>query len=92
MVGIDPGDESPDRPLIEFHDQLGRTVVFTSHLGVNATTRTIGAQVEIMFDPAHPRRAREVGRVWAKAYHMLFLVLFVGFFAFATMMARDAVY
>ena len=92
VVGIDPGDESPDRPLIEFSDQSGVKVVFTSHLGVNATTRTIGAQVDIVFDPLHPRRAREVGRAGAKAGYLIFLGFFVGFLAFGTVMASQAIY
>lgn len=92
VVGIDPGDESPDRPIIEFHDQSGRKVIFTSYRGVNAKTGTIGARVDIVFDPLRPKRAREAGLTGILSLHFLFLVFFVGAMAFATVMAKDAIY
>ena len=92
VVGIDPGDETPDRPLIEFRDQSGRVVVFRSYLGVNETTATIGAPVDIVFDPLHPKRAREVGRAGAKAYHLIFVLVFIVMLAGATVMAKYAIY
>lgn len=92
VIGIDPGDEAPDRPIIEFTDHLGRTVVFTSYLGVNDTTRGVGSSVEIVFDPHRPSRAREVGRPLGKTYHYLFLVFFVCFMALGTVLAKDAIY
>ena len=92
VVGIDPGDETADRPIIEFHDQAGRAVVFTSQLGVNATTGTIGARVDILFDPLHPKRAREAGRTGAKAGYLIFLAIFIGFMTFGTVMAKYAIY
>ena len=92
VVGIDPGDESADRPIIEFRDQAGRAVTFTSHLGVNDTTGTIGAKVEILFDPLHPKRAREVGRTGAKVGYLVFLAFFIGFMIFGTVMAKYAIY
>ena len=92
VVGIDPGDEAPDRPIIEFRDQMGRDISFTSHLGVNATTERIGAPVDIVFDPVHPKRAREVGRASAKAYHLIFVAFFIVTLAGATVMAKYAIY
>ncbi len=92
VVGIAPGNESSDRPKIEFRDQSGRVVVFTSHLGVNAETGTIGAPVDIVFDPQRPKRAREVGRSGAKAYHLIIVAVFIVMLAFATVMSKDAVY
>jgi hypothetical protein len=92
VVGIDPGDESADTPIIEFRDQAGRAVTFTSHLGVNGTTGTIGAKVDILFDPLHPKRAREVGRTGAKVGYLVFLAFFIGFMIFGTMMAKHAIY
>ncbi len=92
VMGIDPGDETPDRPLIEFRDQSGRMVVFRSHLGVNETTGTIGARVDIVFDPMHPKWAREVGRTGAKAYHLIFVAVFIVMLACATVMAKYAIY
>jgi hypothetical protein len=92
VVAIDPGDEAPDRPKIEFRDQSGRAVVFISHLGVNAATANIGAKVDIVFDPLHPKRAREAGRAGAKAYRLVFLAVFIGFMIFGTVMAKDAIY
>jgi hypothetical protein len=92
VVGIDLGDETDDRPIIEFLDQTGKAVVFTSHLGVNATTGTVGAKVHILFDPLHPKRAREIGRFGAKAYYLGFLAVFIGMMIFATVMAKYAIY
>lgn len=92
VIGIDPGDESPDRPIIEFRDHAGSKVVFTSHLGVNATTGTLGAKVDILFDPLHPKHAREVGRSWAKAGYLVFLAVFIGLMIFGTVMAKYAIY
>lgn len=92
VVAIDLGDEADDRPIIEFLDQAGRAVTFTSHLGVNATTGTVGAKVDITFDPLHPKRAREIGRFGAKAYHLVFLGVFIGMMIFATVMAKYAIY
>jgi hypothetical protein len=92
VVAIDPGDETDDRPIIEFLDQTGRTVTFISHLGVNATTGTIGAKVDILFDPLHPKRAREVGRIGAKAGYLVFLAIFIGFMIFGIVMAKYAIY
>jgi hypothetical protein len=92
VVGIDPGDESPDRPVIEFRDHSGRKVVFTSYRAVNAMTATIGAPVEVVFDPLRPKRAREAGKTDLLSLHFVFLVFLVGAMVFATVMARDAVY
>ena len=92
VVGIEIGDETADRPMIEFLDQTGRAVTFTSHLGVNATTGAVGAKVDILFDPLHPKRAREIGRFGAKAYYLVFLAFFIGFMIFGTVMAKYAIY
>jgi hypothetical protein len=92
VVGIDPGDESPDRPIIEFRDHTGRKVVFTSYRAANAMTATIGAPVEVVFDPLHPKRAREAGKTDLLSLHFVFLVFMVGAMVFATVAARDAVY
>ena len=78
--------------MIEFRDQSGRVVVFRSYLGVNETTATIGASVDIVFDPMHPKRAREVGRAGAKAYHLIFVLVFIVMLAGATVMAKYAIY
>src|SRR5262245_50455544 len=79
VVGIDPGDESPDRPIIRFNDVSGREFTFTSELSCNDTTRTIGAKVDVDYNPAKPRRAREAGRPVSKLVHLAFLALFIGF-------------
>jgi len=92
VIGIDRGDEAPDQPIIEFRDLSGNPVVFTSHLFVNATTRVVGAKVDIVFDPHHPKRAREVGRTGAKTYHLVHLAVIIAFLVFAAVMARDAIY
>lgn len=92
VVGIDPGDEAPDTPIIEFRDDRGNPVVFRSLYGCTAETGQLGAKVPIVFDPRKPTRVREIGRGGAKAYHVGFLVLFVILLGFATWAAKDAIY
>ena len=92
VIDIDPGDETADRPIIEFRDERGNPVVFTSHLGVNAMTGTVGARVDILFDPVEPRRAREIGRNGAKAAYLVFLAFFIACMVFGTVMAKYAIY
>jgi hypothetical protein len=82
VVGIDPGDESPDRPIIQFRDVLGRSQEFVSSLGCNAATRTVGAPVDIIYDPLKPKRARERGRPLSRVLLLAFW-LFLGAFPFA---------
>jgi hypothetical protein len=79
VVGIDPGDESPDRPIIRFRDASGREFTFTSTLGCNDTTRTIGAKVDVDYDPAKPGRAREAGRPVSSLLYLAFLTFLAGF-------------
>ena len=79
VVGIDPGDESPDRPIIRFRDASGREFTFTSTLSCNDTTRTIGAKVDVDYDPIKPARAREAGRPVSKLLYLAFLTLLTGF-------------
>jgi hypothetical protein len=79
VVGIDPGDESPDRPIIRFKDASGREFTFTSTLDCNDTTRMIGAKVDVDYDPVKPRCAREAGRPVSKLLYLAFLTLFVAF-------------
>ncbi|PBC03145.1 DUF3592 domain-containing protein [Mesorhizobium sp. WSM3860] len=71
VVGIDKSGDGPDTPVIEFADRLGTTWRFESHLPVNGTTRNVGAPVDVMYDPLHPKRAREVGRPLMKAIHLV---------------------
>ncbi len=92
VIDIYRGDETANRPIIQFHDQAGKAVVFTSHLGVNAATGMVGAKVDIIFDPQHPKRAREVGRTGAKTVHLVVLAFFIAFMIFGTMMAKDAIH
>jgi hypothetical protein len=79
VVGIDPGDESPDRPIIRFKDASGREFTFTSTLGCNDTTRTIGAKVDVDYDPLKPGRAREAGRPVSSFLYLAFLIFLAGF-------------
>ena len=79
VVGIDPGDESPDRPIIRFRDASGREFTFTSALSCNDTTRTIGAKVDVDYDPVKPGRAREAGRPMSKLLYLAFLIFLAGF-------------
>lgn len=70
VIGIDKSSDGPDTPIIEFADRLGKTWRFGSHLPVNGTTGNVGAVVEVIYDPLHPKRAREVGRLLMKAVHL----------------------
>jgi Protein of unknown function (DUF3592) len=79
VIGIDPGDESPDRPIIRFRDASGREFTFTSTLGCNDITRIIGAKVDVDYDPAKPGRAREAGRPMSKLFYLAFLIFLAGF-------------
>lgn len=78
VVGIDPGDESPNRPIIRFKDVSGREFTFTSVLSCNDTTRRIGAQIEVDYDPAKPSRAREAGRPVAELLYLALLTFITG--------------
>jgi hypothetical protein len=69
VVKIDMSDDSPSTPTIEFTDRLSKVWRFESHLPVNDLTGSLGAAVEVMYDPLHPNRAREVGRPIMKAAH-----------------------
>ncbi|MDG4856057.1 MULTISPECIES: hypothetical protein [unclassified Mesorhizobium] len=71
VIGIDKSSDGPDTPIIEFADRLGKTWRFYSHLPVNRTTGNVGAAVEVIYDPLHPKRAREVGRPLMKAVHLV---------------------
>ena len=79
VVGIDPGDEAPDRPIIRFKDTSGQEFTFTSALSCNDITRTIGAKVDVDYDPLKPRRAREAGRPVSKLLYLAFLTFLAGF-------------
>ena len=79
VVGIDPGDEAPDRPIIRFKDASGQEFTFTSTLGCNDTTRIIGAKVDVDYDPVKPRRAREAGRPVSSLSYLAFLTFLAGF-------------
>ena len=79
VVGIDPGDEAPDRPIIRFKDASGREFTFTSPLSCNDTTRTIGAKVDVDYDPVKPRRAREAGRPVSRLLYLALLIFLTGF-------------
>jgi len=78
VVDIDKSDDGRDTPIIEFADRLGRTWRFTSYLPVTRTTGSIGATVEVKYDPLHPKRAREVGRPLTKAAHAAVWYAIVG--------------
>ena len=78
VVGIDPGDESPDRPIIRFKDASGRDFTFTSDLSCNDTTRRIGVTVEVDYDPVKPSRVREAGRPIAKLLYIAVLTFITG--------------
>ena len=92
VIGLDPGDGGPDRPIVRFKDTSGKEFVVTSHLGVNRQTGSVGAQIEMVYDPNDPRRAREAGRLGAKQFYLAFLVFFVAALAAAAWGAQYAIY
>lgn len=69
VVKIDMSDDGPSTPTIEFADRLGKIRRFDSNLPVNDATGSVGAEVEVMYDPLHPNRAREAGRPLMKMAH-----------------------
>ncbi|RAZ90718.1 hypothetical protein DPM33_10400 [Mesorhizobium hawassense] len=71
VVDIAKSGEYSDNPIIEFADSSGRTWRFESPLPVNKMTRNVGAPVDVIYDPLHPKRAREVGRRLTKAIHLV---------------------
>lgn len=84
VVKIDTSGDAPYTPTIEFTDASGRARRFDSNLPVSRATDTIGAEVAVMYDPANPKRAREVGRPFAKVFHnAVWYTIIVGLFAAA---------
>jgi hypothetical protein len=75
VISIDESDEVSS-PRIGFRDERGRPYEFDSPLGVNRRTGVIGGEVEVIYDPLHPKRAREANRV---PLRMLTAVLWYGF-------------
>jgi hypothetical protein len=71
VVAIDTSGDGPYIPTIEFRDASGKVTRFDSDLPVNLVTEAIGAQVEVMYDPLHPTRARETGRPFSKAFNTI---------------------
>ena len=71
VVALNPSDDGPDTPTIEFRDASGKVTRFDSDLPVDGTTETIGAAVDVMYDPLHPARAREAGRPLANAVNVI---------------------
>jgi hypothetical protein len=70
VVDIDKSGEYFSNPIIEFTDRSGRAWRFKSRLPVNRVTGSIGAVVNVMYDPLYPKRWREVGRPLANAVDM----------------------
>jgi hypothetical protein len=72
VVKIDMSDDGPSTPIIEFVDRLGKVRRFDSNLPVNDATGSVGVEVEVIYDPLHPNRAREAGRPLMKTTHTVF--------------------
>ncbi|MFK0687255.1 DUF3592 domain-containing protein [Mesorhizobium sp. IMUNJ 23033] len=84
VVKIDMSDDAPNTPTIEFTDRHGHIWRFDSNLPVNDATGSVGAVVEVMYDPQRPNRAREVGRPVMKAAHTaLWYTIVAGLMALA---------
>ena len=63
-------------PRIGFHDHTGSYYEFDSPLSLNARTSIIGGDVEVVYDPIHPQRAREANR---PVQRILLVVMWYGF-------------
>ncbi len=62
VVRINTDSDGLSTPTIEFADGRGKTWRFDSSLPVNGATGAVGGAVPVLYDPAHPQRAREAGR------------------------------
>jgi hypothetical protein len=62
VIEIERSSDSPDTPRIGFYDRHGVRHDFSSPLPINTRTEVVGNQVEVIYDPLHPWRAREAGR------------------------------
>lgn len=62
VVKLNTDSDGLSTPTIEFADGRGKKWRFNSSLPVNSTTGSLGAAVPVLYDPAHPQRAREAGR------------------------------
>ena len=62
VVKINTDSDGLSTPTIEFADGRGKRWRFDSSLPVNSTTGSVGGVVSVLYDPAHPQRAREAGR------------------------------
>ena len=86
VIDVDTSGDAPYTPTIEFTDASGRARRFDSDLPVNRATETVGAEIAVMYDPQNPKRAREVGRPFAKALHyVVWYSIVIGLFAAAFM-------
>jgi len=68
IVKINTDSDGLSTPTIEFADGRGKRWRFDSSLPVNSTTGSLGAAVPVLYDPAHPQRAREDGRPLMQAF------------------------
>jgi hypothetical protein len=71
VVKINTDSDGLSTPTIEFADGRGKRWRFDSSLPVNSTTGSIGAAVSVLYDPAHPQRAREAGRPLMQAFQAI---------------------
>ena len=62
VIKINTDSDGMSTPAIEFADGRGKRWRFDSSLPVSNTTGSIGGTVSVLYDPAHPQRAREAGR------------------------------
>jgi hypothetical protein len=62
VVKINTDSDGLSTPTIEFADGRGKRWRFDSSLPVNSSTGSLGGAVSVLYDPAHPQRAREAGR------------------------------
>jgi hypothetical protein len=71
VVKINTDSDGLSTPTIEFADGRGKRWRFDSSLPVNSTTGSVGAAVSVLYDPAHPQRARETGRPLMQAFQAI---------------------
>ena len=71
VVKINTDSDGLSTPTIEFADGRGNRWRFDSSLPVNAATGAVGGAVSVLYDPAHPQRAREAGRPLVQAFQAI---------------------
>jgi hypothetical protein len=79
-------EDDVDHAIIRFVDSAGREHEFRSDLPRRSGTIVVGESVKVRYDPAQPRRARQVGEPLRRAWLCLSYVIVAAVFAFIGIM------